>query len=170
MGAADAEFLENEFLPEFTENDLVNLSKANVYIKLMIDGVASRPFSAETMPPDHPSLVSYRDVIIKNTREKYGTPRAIVDAKIASEWETKSDAIVNEKIDRRGEQRLDHVLRPDTRPIERPRPRDGGAPHGAMHGNNAPRIPVPGGEHPKAQTSIEEMRHAINESLKKQSE
>ena len=136
----------------------------------MIDGVASRPFSAETMPPDHPSLVSYRDVIIKNTREKYGTPRAIVDAKIASEWETKSDAIVNEKIDRRGEQRLDHVLRPDARPIERPRPRDGGAPHGAMHGNNAPRIPVPGGEHPKAQTSIEEMRHAINESLKKQSE
>ena len=48
VGAEDAEFLEKEFMPEFLQNDLVNLSKANIYIKFMIDGVASRPFSAET--------------------------------------------------------------------------------------------------------------------------
>ena len=50
VGAADAEFLEKEFMPEFLENDLVNLAKANIYIKLMIDGVASRPFSASHAP------------------------------------------------------------------------------------------------------------------------
>src|SRR5580704_8839722 len=44
IGAEDAEFLENEFLPEFEPQDLVNLAKANVYIKLMIDGVTTRPF------------------------------------------------------------------------------------------------------------------------------
>ena len=63
VGAEDAEFLEKEFMPEFLQNDLVNLSKANIYIKLMIDGVASRPFSAETMPPQKIPLdiVSRRD-------------------------------------------------------------------------------------------------------------
>ena len=63
VGAEDAEFLEKEFMPEFLQNDLVNLSKANIYIKLMIDGVASRPFSAETMPPqkDTARIVSRRD-------------------------------------------------------------------------------------------------------------
>src|SRR5271170_4899472 len=76
IGAADAEFLEKEFMPEFTEQDLVNLAKANVYIKLMIDGVASRPFSAETLPPHHAPLVSYRDAIIQNSQQHYGTPRA----------------------------------------------------------------------------------------------
>jgi energy-coupling factor transporter ATP-binding protein EcfA2 len=113
IGATDAEFLENEFMPEFEQQDLVNLSKANVYIKLMIDGVASRPFSAETLPPQHTPLVNYHDVIIKNSQEKYGTPRAVVEARIASEWASPSDQAVGEKIERRGEKRLSEVLRPD---------------------------------------------------------
>ena len=77
VGAEDAEFLEKEFMPEFLQNDLVNLSKANIYVKLMIDGVASRPFSAETMPPQKIPLESYRDVIIKNSRDHYGTPKSV---------------------------------------------------------------------------------------------
>src|ERR1700722_7200623 len=94
VGAADAEFLENEFLPEFEQQDLVNLAKANVYIKLMIDGVSSRPFSAETLPPQPTPLVSHRDVIVKNSQEKYGTPRRVVEEQIASEWETPSGQAV----------------------------------------------------------------------------
>ena len=39
-------FLEKEFSPEFYSTDLVNLSKQNIYVKLMIDGLTSRPFSA----------------------------------------------------------------------------------------------------------------------------
>ncbi|MBI2035870.1 MAG: type IV secretion system DNA-binding domain-containing protein [Candidatus Liptonbacteria bacterium] len=35
VGAFDAEFLEKEFMPEFTASDLVNLPKWSVYIKLM---------------------------------------------------------------------------------------------------------------------------------------
>src|SRR3990167_3311024 len=49
VGATDAEMLEKEFAPYITEEDLVNLAKWQVYLKLMIDGVASRPFSAETL-------------------------------------------------------------------------------------------------------------------------
>ncbi len=112
VGAADGEFLEKEFMPEFLQNDLVNLSKANIYIKLMIDGVSSKPFSATTLPPHIQPLQSYKDIIIKNTREHYAVPRAIVDARIASEWNTNSETAINEKLGRRDERPLSQVLRP----------------------------------------------------------
>src|SRR3989339_1639005 len=51
FGSDDAEFLESEFDPEFTPQDIVNLPNYKVYMKLMIDGVTSRPFSAKTLPP-----------------------------------------------------------------------------------------------------------------------
>jgi len=85
VGAFDAELLEKEFLPEFTMNDLVNLGFASVYLKLMIDGVASRPFSAATLPPQPVPEKSYKEKIIKVSRERYGTPRHIVEEKI-SRW------------------------------------------------------------------------------------
>jgi CxxC-x17-CxxC domain-containing protein len=51
VGADDADFLEKEFAPEFTPEDIVNLPNYKVYLKLMIDGITSRPFSAKTIPP-----------------------------------------------------------------------------------------------------------------------
>jgi hypothetical protein len=112
VGAADGEFLEKEFMPEFLQNDLVNLAKANIYIKLMIDGVSSKPFSATTLPPHIQPLQSYKDIIIKNTRAHYAVPRAIVDERIASEWNGQSDAIIDEKLGRRNEKPLAQMLRP----------------------------------------------------------
>jgi hypothetical protein len=49
VGLSDAELLEKEFHPEFTAHDLVNLPNYHVYLKLMIDGVVSKPFSARTL-------------------------------------------------------------------------------------------------------------------------
>ncbi len=83
VGAEDAEYLEKEFSPEFTAQDLVNLPKYQIYLKLMVDGVAGRPFSAETLPPFEKPTVSYREQIIKRSREKYATPREVVEEKIA---------------------------------------------------------------------------------------
>lgn len=83
VGAADAEFLEKEFGPEFMLNDLVGLGFASVYLKLMIDGVASRPFSATTLPPLPKMEKNYREKILKFSRERYGTPRNEVEDKIA---------------------------------------------------------------------------------------
>ena len=51
LGLTDAEFLAKEFYPEFGPGDLVALPNYQAYLKLMIDGVVSRPFSAETVPP-----------------------------------------------------------------------------------------------------------------------
>ena len=83
VGAEDSEFLEREFLPEFMANDLVNLSKYNIYLKLMIDGLAGRPFSAQTLPPFPKSEKSNKEKIIKVSRERYSTPGKIVEEKIA---------------------------------------------------------------------------------------
>ncbi len=86
VGAEDAEFLEKEFEPDFMANDLVNLPKANCYLKLMIDGVASRPFSARGIGPVQKPAESYVQEIIEYTRAAYATPLQTVEEKIASIW------------------------------------------------------------------------------------
>lgn len=82
VGADDAEFLEKEFLPDFGATDLVNLGKYSVYLKLMIRGLAGRPFSAETLSPFLKPEKSQREKIIKVSRERYATPRSLVEEKI----------------------------------------------------------------------------------------
>jgi len=83
VGAADAEFLEKEFSPEFSVSDLVSLGFKNIYLKLMIDGLASRPFSAETLPPIQAPEISHREKIIRISRERYSCDRKLVEEKIA---------------------------------------------------------------------------------------
>src|SRR5260221_182070 len=51
VGAEDARMLSREFDPIFTATDLLNLPNHSVYVKLMIDGAPSRPFSATTLLP-----------------------------------------------------------------------------------------------------------------------
>ena len=85
VGAEDAEFLEKEFVPELYAEDLVNLAKYNIYLKLLVDGLAGRPFSALTLPPFEKLKQTNRDKIIKVCRERYSTSRKTVDDKI-SRW------------------------------------------------------------------------------------
>ena len=72
VGAADAEFLEQEFMPEFLQNDMIRLPNYNIYLKLMIDGVTSRPFSAKTIAPAPIAKDDKkREEIIRISRSKY---------------------------------------------------------------------------------------------------
>ena len=48
VGARDASLLAGELAPTFEPEDLLRLPNFNIYLKLMIDGQPSRPFSAET--------------------------------------------------------------------------------------------------------------------------
>lgn len=91
VGAADSEVLVKEFTPFFNEEDFVNLPKFFIYLKLMIDGIASNPFSAKTLPP----LSKYEgnsDKIIRVTRERYARQREIVEDKIMR-WSGHGDSI-----------------------------------------------------------------------------
>ncbi len=83
VGAYDAEYLEKEFAPEFSAHDLVNLGFADIYLRLMIEGMASRPFSAHTLPPLASLNQVEREKIINVSRERYATDRKVVEAKIA---------------------------------------------------------------------------------------
>lgn len=49
IGAPDAHMLEREFLPEFSALDLLSLPNYHIYLKLMVEGMVSRPFSATTI-------------------------------------------------------------------------------------------------------------------------
>ena len=81
VGGADAEFLESEFTPHLLPEDLVNLTKYEMYLKLMINGVASAPFSAQTLPPIS-GITENRQKVINVSRERYTEPRAVIEEKV----------------------------------------------------------------------------------------
>ncbi|XOU94859.1 MAG: type IV secretory system conjugative DNA transfer family protein [Candidatus Kerfeldbacteria bacterium] len=91
VGAGDSEFLAKEFFPVFLEEDLINLTKYNVYLKLMIDGVSSEPFSAITLPPIE-GRTNNRDKVISVSRERYSKPKELVEEKILR-WSGVNDTI-----------------------------------------------------------------------------
>jgi CxxC-x17-CxxC domain-containing protein len=83
VGAVDAEYLEKEFEPIFTMNDIVNLPKYNIYLKLMIDGIAGDAFSASTLPPIERRYADSTEKVIASSRERYAQDRVAVEEKIA---------------------------------------------------------------------------------------
>lgn len=85
VGPFDAEVLETIFSPHFLATDIVNLGFAQIYLTLMIDGIGSQPFSAQTLPPIAPATISYRDVVAHLSREKFANRRAEVEEAI-NKW------------------------------------------------------------------------------------
>jgi CxxC-x17-CxxC domain-containing protein len=86
VGATDAEFLEKEFAPVFVQNDIVNLPKYNIYLKLMIDGIAGDAFSAQVLPPVYIGDTSdNEEKIIAASRERYASSKEEVEDNI-SRW------------------------------------------------------------------------------------
>jgi len=49
LGINDARLMEKEFYPEFKASDFTSLPNYSIYLKLMIDGKPSQPFSADTL-------------------------------------------------------------------------------------------------------------------------
>lgn len=84
VGAADATFLAKELEPVFEANDVVNLDKYNIYLKISIDGVTCPAFSAQTLPPPE-GKEGNREKIITLSRERFSRSRDFVEKKIV-EW------------------------------------------------------------------------------------
>ena len=102
VGAIDAEVLEKEFAPQFTAEDLVNLGIFQMYLKLMIDGVSSVPFSASSLPPFPEPVISYKTEIVENSRKQFAKPRMGVEQDIhdwhqegkgPTEWQKKQEKV-----------------------------------------------------------------------------
>jgi len=120
VGAYDAEVLEKEFAPVFTADDLVNLGRFQLYLKLMIDGVSSQPFSGVSMPPIDEPEISHRDRAVAHSRAQYSRPREEVETDI-SDWVKKEyeDPEKDAKEAARAERRAQREREGNTPPHER---------------------------------------------------
>ena len=83
VGSPDAMFMEAEFFPRFTPEDLINLPKYHIYLKLMIDGVTSQPFSALTLPPIAQRTHS-TEKVIEIGRASFGGKREEIEKMVAT--------------------------------------------------------------------------------------
>ena len=81
VGIEDAKLLAGEFYPTFSETDLVNLPNHSIYLKLLIDGAPSKPFSAITLPPQ-PKKQYHKAEILALSRMHYAKPRRIAEQEI----------------------------------------------------------------------------------------
>ena len=180
VGAEDAEMLEKEFSPEFIAQDIVNLGKRQIYLKLMIDGVASKAFSAMTMDTIAIPEQSTRGLVIEQSRSNYGRVRKEVEEAVAA-WRLPLTPVASVSESprpqfRRTETRSSEPRRParstaGSERIDRPRFKD--APLSALH-QESPKQKRE--ERPKASVSPAgkkevdhaELRKILQEALEKQ--
>ncbi len=102
VGSDDAEVLSQQFEEMVGENDILSLPKYHAYMRLMVGGMASKPFSVSTLPP--PAVAQDEDrlaIIRRASRERYCEKRVDVEEKI-SQWlqsakEAKKTVVVAEK-------------------------------------------------------------------------
>lgn len=88
VGPNDASTLSQQFAPALTAEDMVALEKHHIYLKLMIDGMESRPFSAATLPPIA-RHEGHRDAIIAASRRKYAPRSASEIEDRINKWSVK---------------------------------------------------------------------------------
>lgn len=81
VGQHDAEILEREFGEAYPARRFVDLRNHEICIKILKDGEHGDPFVARTLPP-WGNRHNHRKTIIRRSREKYGSPRKIVEDKI----------------------------------------------------------------------------------------
>ena len=85
IGSEDAQFLESQFAPVFTASDLMQVPNWNAMIRMLANGTPTKPFSFATMPPfaADSSKIAYLKTL---SSERYGRPRAEVEAEIAARY------------------------------------------------------------------------------------
>ena len=88
VGSTDALIFEKEFAPVFTAEDIVNLDFAQMYLRMTIDNIGSKPFSAKGLPPILPPAYSNKDQVIDASRKNYAKPRAEIEEVVRKLLET----------------------------------------------------------------------------------
>ncbi|MBI2475753.1 MAG: TraM recognition domain-containing protein [Candidatus Taylorbacteria bacterium] len=86
VGSEDAEFLEKQFEPVFTRQDIINLDNHHAYLKLLVHGRPVKPFNIETVLPPSGNTAN-----IEKLKElsylKFGRERAAVEAEIMKKYQ-----------------------------------------------------------------------------------
>ncbi len=86
-GVSDANYLQHEFQPTFSEADLINVERFHAYVKTLVNNEPTTPFSmdltrdlAAEKKLENPRV---SELIRELSRLKYGKPRDLVEAEIA---------------------------------------------------------------------------------------
>lgn len=83
IGPEDAEFMEKQYAPVFSQQDLINIDNYNAYVKLMISGTISKGFNMATYPPKKVNR-EIAEAIKQLSTLKYGREREVVEREILS--------------------------------------------------------------------------------------
>jgi hypothetical protein len=88
VGSEDAQFLEQQFAPVFSAKDIMNIPNYNAFLRILVNGVPTKPFSMTTMPPitSDPNIVA---AMIEQSAARHGRPRAEVEAEISARYAKK---------------------------------------------------------------------------------
>ncbi len=81
VGPEDAEFLEKQFLPIFTVNDLVNVDNYSGFTRMLVNGELSKPFNIKFYPPTKGNQEA-ANYLKELSRLKYGRDAHIVNREI----------------------------------------------------------------------------------------
>jgi type IV secretory pathway TraG/TraD family ATPase VirD4 len=83
LSAADALVLEQEFLQSPPAREFISLNDYEMYVKTLIDGGQGEPTLVKTYGPAPEDQRQNRsEVIIRTSLERYGQPRAAIEAKL----------------------------------------------------------------------------------------
>jgi hypothetical protein len=81
VGPEDAEFLEKNFTPVFSKQDLVNVDNYNCFARILVNNILTKPFNMSTFPPtrgDQELANAFKEL----SRLKYGRDKTIVNREI----------------------------------------------------------------------------------------
>ena len=81
VGAEDGEFLAKQFEPVFDAGDLLNIDNYRAYLKLLIEGQSTRPFSVATLPFQKGDINFGKEAALLSLA-RYGRLRSQVDEEI----------------------------------------------------------------------------------------
>jgi hypothetical protein len=85
VGARDTEILAAQLAGDITAADLLTLPRHQVFVRLLIDGQPSRPFSMRTLPPSSIQAAPRRAEIIRGLSQRhYGRSKEAVESDIAA--------------------------------------------------------------------------------------
>jgi len=82
IGAKDAEIMAKELGAPVSEQDLLNIENRRAYLKLMIDGAASKPFTLNTLPPLGRENLKVSKALKQLSRIKFGRDRRLVEMEL----------------------------------------------------------------------------------------
>jgi hypothetical protein len=98
VGSDDAEPLSEQFEEMVLPKDILSLPKYQAYMRLMIKGIPSKPFSVSTLaPPVFKQDEGRVEIIRKLSRERYSEERKVVEEKISKWLETARSGAKNSK-------------------------------------------------------------------------